>query len=180
MVPERLSEYPFVIVNVSCRLCPRRGRYKLARLAVRFGPDALLDDLLASLAGNCRYWNPKPRRYDPRCGARFEDLDRLPLPDVTADGPVHRQRHPAREDVPQPRLKHEETAPARAPMLSDWTAPRIAMVCKRCVRHDVYETATVRNATVGDVKLSDLCRSLAARCQRLKSDSCAARLVDSA
>ena len=176
MAPERLSGYPAVIVNVSCKLCPRRGRYKLARLAARFGPDALLDDVLAELAGDCRYWHPKPRRYDPRCGARFDDLDRLPPQDVAADGPLHRQRQPAREDIPQPRRVAADEAPTRMPMLSDWTAPRIAVVCEACRRRDVYETTTIRNATVGDVALDDLRRSLAGRCARIKTDACGARL----
>lgn len=66
----RLVEYPQVTVNVSCGLCPRRGRYRLARLAERFGAGALLDDVLKAIVGGC----------GPRCGARFADLPEPPPP----------------------------------------------------------------------------------------------------
>ena len=54
--------------------------------------------LLADLACNCPYWRDHPRRDDLRCGARFEDLDRLGRPhDLQATAPSHRQCAPARE-----------------------------------------------------------------------------------
>jgi hypothetical protein len=52
--------------------------YRLARLAVKFGSEILLDDLLLRLSADC------PWRDDPRgtCGVRFVDLPpRLP-PDL--------------------------------------------------------------------------------------------------
>lgn len=67
-VPRTLAEYPWVEVNVSCKLCARRGRYRLARLAAHYGPDQTLDGLLADLAHGCPYWRTKPRQYEVRCG----------------------------------------------------------------------------------------------------------------
>ena len=97
-IPKTLSDYPWVIVNLSCKLCARRGRYRLARLAARYGSEQTLDGLLADLAHGCPYWRSNPRKYDPRCGARFEDLDRLRPEDMPPDSGAPRQRAPARED----------------------------------------------------------------------------------
>lgn len=116
--PRRLSDYPWVIVNVACALCPRRGRYRLARLAERHGADALLDDVLRAIAGGCTWWNERPRKYDVRCGARFEDLMLNPPPDdppeppcphgppPTVTGVVLRRHGPPREALPGPPRGH--------------------------------------------------------------------------
>lgn len=108
-----------MVVNFSCKLCTRRGRYRLVRLAARYGPEMDLDRLLADLACNCSYWRTNPRRYDPRCGARFEDLDRLRPHDLPTAEPMHRQRAPARENLPQRPRSTVADVPGRAPMLSD-------------------------------------------------------------
>ena len=181
MVPKRLSDYPWVIVNLSCKLCARRGRYRLARLAARYGPEQTLDGLLADLAHDCPYWRSNPRRYDPRCGARFEDLDRLRPQDMPPVEGVPRQRAPAREDVPQRRPTGTDTA-GRPPMLSDWEAPLIVVACAKCGRHESFDAKTVKAATVGDVRLVDLRRSLTADCPRVRthdfSNWCGATLKD--
>lgn len=74
-------------VNIGCSLCLRRGRYRLARLAARLGPETELERVLAQLAADCglmRSTEIKPRHYEARCGIRFEDLayGRLPKPDL--------------------------------------------------------------------------------------------------
>ena len=73
----RLSDFPWIIVNVDCKLCPRRGRYRLARLAARCGPEAELDAVLEVLAIDCGWMKPgtKTRKYEAKCGIRFTDLD---------------------------------------------------------------------------------------------------------
>lgn len=75
---DRLSSYPFVVVRIGCDLCHRRGRYRLARLAAKFGPEIPLDELLWRLAFDCP-WQEGPHRrvgnqYVPKCRARFVDL----------------------------------------------------------------------------------------------------------
>jgi hypothetical protein len=40
-----LAHYPFVIVRIGCRDCSRRGSYRLARLAAKYGPEISLRDL---------------------------------------------------------------------------------------------------------------------------------------
>jgi len=53
--------------------------YRLARLAVKYGAEILLNDLLVRLSADC------PWRDDPRgsgCGARFADLPPRRPPDM--------------------------------------------------------------------------------------------------
>lgn len=94
MAPSRLSDWPWVVVNVDCRLCPRRGRYRLARLAAKLGPETALDDVLGALAVDCHLFdrNAKPRAYEARCGIRFPDLcgGSSPPPDRPPGAPALR------------------------------------------------------------------------------------------
>ena len=39
---DRLALYPFVVVRIACRVCPRNGAYRLARLAAKFRPETSL------------------------------------------------------------------------------------------------------------------------------------------
>ena len=59
-----------MLVRLRCDACKRAGSYRLARLAVKYGSEILLDDLLVRLSADC------PWRDDPRgtCGVRFEDF----------------------------------------------------------------------------------------------------------
>ena len=83
--PKRLVDFPWVVTRISCKFCRRKGQYRTARLAERFGADVELERLLEILAADCRYMRPgeKARKYEERCGARFTDLDESkPPPDV--------------------------------------------------------------------------------------------------
>jgi hypothetical protein len=73
-------DFPYVLVRLRCDACERTGAYRLARLAVKFGAEILLDDLLVRLSADC------PWRDDPRgtCGARFTDLPSRRPPDLPA------------------------------------------------------------------------------------------------
>ena len=75
----RLVDFPYVLVRLHCELCKRAGSYRLARLAVKYGSEVLLDDLIVRLSSDC------PWRDDPRgsgCGARFADLPPRRPPDM--------------------------------------------------------------------------------------------------
>lgn len=80
--PERLVDFPYVVVRLRCSLCPRRGAYRLARLVEKFGADARLTEVLYRIAFDCRWMRaphmPPPRKYEARCGARFADLEAVP------------------------------------------------------------------------------------------------------
>jgi hypothetical protein len=83
-MPSRLSDFPWVKVRITCVLCTRRGEYRLARLAARFGAEAELKDVLHVLAWDCPWARdprrPPPRKYEARCGARFADLEEAVQP----------------------------------------------------------------------------------------------------
>ena len=46
---DRLALYPFVVVRIGCRQCSRKGAYRLARLAAKYGPEITLRDLTTIL-----------------------------------------------------------------------------------------------------------------------------------
>ena len=69
-----LSQYPHVVLRVSCRTCPRRGRYRIVRLAERYGAEIQLLQLLDELAKGCPQRSERVNLYR-RCRAFFPDLD---------------------------------------------------------------------------------------------------------
>src|SRR5215213_8306597 len=81
---EKLSEFPWVVVRVGCELCNRHGEFRLARLAVKYGSEITLDDLIDRIAHDCPWRrHPKQRpagKYDRGCGAYFLDLHRPTRP----------------------------------------------------------------------------------------------------
>ena len=85
----RLSDYPFIIVRIACSRCSRKGRYRLARLAERFGADARLTDVLAKLSASCPHADTaRHQSVHERGGAIYPDLKDPTPPDVppTASG----------------------------------------------------------------------------------------------
>jgi hypothetical protein len=78
MQVRRLVDFPYVLVRLRCDTCKRAGGYRLARLAVKYGAEILLDDLLVRLSSDC------PWRDDPRgtCGAQFADSPPRRPPDL--------------------------------------------------------------------------------------------------
>jgi hypothetical protein len=51
---------PTCLSRLRCEACKRAGSYRLARLAVKYGAEILLDELLVRLSADC------PWRDDPR------------------------------------------------------------------------------------------------------------------
>lgn len=83
MTSDRLVSYPWVIVRIGCNRCKRRGSYRLARLAAKFGPEITMDELLLRLSYDCPWRDGK--RYKGQyinCGAFLPDLDRTVPPDL--------------------------------------------------------------------------------------------------
>lgn len=76
MGDQRLSEYPYVRVRIACEACQRRGSYRLARLAAKYGPEILLDTLIELLSADCALRRIGRTRggHDMHCKARFPDL----------------------------------------------------------------------------------------------------------
>lgn len=86
MVNEPLSAYPYVVVRIGCHYCDRRGAYRLARLAAKFGPDIDIQDMLRRVAFDCSHWKPNSR-WPEGCGAYYIDLEGpRPPPDLPPSG----------------------------------------------------------------------------------------------
>ena len=49
-------------------MCTREGSYRLARLADKYGAQIAMPDLLAHLAGDCKYWCRQRHPGIPGCG----------------------------------------------------------------------------------------------------------------
>jgi len=77
-----LAHYPFVVVRIACRVCSRKGSYRLARLAAKFGPEISLRDLTDRFAYDC-LWRAEARSKLGRssCGVYLPDLEQLRAPD---------------------------------------------------------------------------------------------------
>lgn len=171
--PRTLAHWPWVVVRVDCTLCRRRGRYNLARLAAKYGPEQTIDGLLRDLAHNCPWYNERPRKYEPRCGARFTDLEHSHPAADHPDEPLHRQRQPAREDVPKPKGadRFPATDDGRGPSLAAWPDPEMALVCDLCGRRDVYTLAELRGRFGAAMLLTNLRVALSADCPRRRAHS---------
>jgi hypothetical protein len=82
MTGNTLATFPYVVVRMACDICPRRGQYRLARLAEHYGSKCRMVDLLPMLVGECKLldsWKITGRG----CGAYFVDLrPPSPPPDI--------------------------------------------------------------------------------------------------
>ena len=84
MPVRQLVDFPYVLVRLRCEVCKRAGAYRLARLAVKYGAEILLDDLIVRLSADC----PWRDEACGSCGVLFSDL------------PPRRPR-----DVPLPKMR---------------------------------------------------------------------------
>lgn len=55
MREDTLSDYPHAVINVACRYCSRRGRYRRGRLISQYGGDLSLDRFMRIIASDCGY-----------------------------------------------------------------------------------------------------------------------------
>jgi hypothetical protein len=78
-----LAHYPFVVVRIACRVCSRRGSYRLARLAAKHGPEISLRDLLDLFSYEC-LWRAEARSKKGRSsyGVYLPDLEQPRPPDA--------------------------------------------------------------------------------------------------
>lgn len=75
--PETLADYPYVVVRLGCAFCPRRrGVYRLARLAERYGANAPLDAVRRDLAKPCPRLEYAGTSLRPGCRVEYVDLMR--------------------------------------------------------------------------------------------------------
>jgi len=77
----RLRDCPYVVVRISCRDCPRIGRYRLAVLVERFGAEALMVDVLEAISAAC------PRNKEKHPGRRWPSIPAGPRRPAAAGRP---------------------------------------------------------------------------------------------
>jgi hypothetical protein len=72
-----IAHYPFVVVRIRCRVCSRKGSYRLARIAAKDGPEITLRDLLDRFSYDC-LWRAKARSKKGKSarGMYLPDLER--------------------------------------------------------------------------------------------------------
>lgn len=84
--PTTLSAYPWIIVRFCCDLCGRRGQFRLARLAAKYGPERPLLEVLDAVTADCTARNTSAYDHAPGwrdgCRARFADLPVTHPPDL--------------------------------------------------------------------------------------------------
>ena len=78
-----LAHCPFVVVRIACRVCSRRGSYRLARWAPKFGPEVSLRDLTDRFSYDCM-WRAEAhgRKGKSGCGVYLPDLEQPRPPDA--------------------------------------------------------------------------------------------------
>jgi hypothetical protein len=80
-----LAHYPFVVVRIACRNCLRRGSYRLARLAAKYGPEISLRDLMDRFAYDCLWRaDARSKRGKSSCGVYLPDLNSRARPTRSA------------------------------------------------------------------------------------------------
>jgi hypothetical protein len=70
---QTLEHYPYPIVRVACRHCPRRGQYRIERLIAAYGRETTYEELLTDLSSDCTCASDRTGRSGCR-GAYFPDL----------------------------------------------------------------------------------------------------------
>ena len=83
--PDCLAHYPFVVVRIACRHCPRNGSYRLARLAAKHGPEITLREVLSKFSYDCLWREESRARMKggaAACGVYLPDLEQPKPPDL--------------------------------------------------------------------------------------------------
>ncbi|WP_237478356.1 hypothetical protein [Lichenibacterium dinghuense] len=168
--PRHLVDWPLVLVDVECSLCPRLGRYRLARLAERYGAAVPLARLLELIAADCTLMKPgeKPRQYEARCGIRYVVPPAEPLP---ADAPA---RAGESRTGPSEGTKRKRLGPdGPPPTLGQVRRQGCIGISAKCLSlwqgHTCHHTVTLPLDGLGvsdDEVFLDLCRSLRLVCPR--------------
>jgi hypothetical protein len=81
---DRLASYPFVVVRIRFHVCSRRGSYRFARLAAKFGPEISLRDLTDRFSYDDCLWRAEARSKKGKsaCGVYLPDLEHARPPDL--------------------------------------------------------------------------------------------------
>ena len=113
---DRLAFYPFVVVRIGCRRCSRKGAYRLARLAAKFGPEITLRDLTERFSYD-RLWRAEARSKKGKsaCGVYLPDLEHKRPPDLPPE---------FRREVQPPASLNGLDVPSRRAVFVPWKPSR--------------------------------------------------------
>ena len=67
-------ELPLTIIRVDCTMCARKGRYRLARLADKYGANCTLKELLELLAGDANTGAGRSNGFGPEAHGRCRPI----------------------------------------------------------------------------------------------------------
>ena len=97
-----LSSYRWISARVACQVCPRRGRYRLARLTESYGAETDLSVVLKGLSRQTVPYRTDKFRNAGGCKAFFPDIEDLPSkpPDLPDD--MRRPRLAWKQDGSEP------------------------------------------------------------------------------
>ena len=69
-----IKDFPTDRIEVECKKCGRKGRYRKTSLIEKYGSDIVLPDLLALIAGDCEF---RGKKGTQGCGAIYPALGRV-------------------------------------------------------------------------------------------------------
>src|SRR5262245_57593606 len=149
MPVRRLVDFPYVLVRLRCDVCKRAGAYRLARLAVKYGAEILLDDLIVRLSADC----PVARRAARivRRALRRSAADASPRSAARAAASARREgREGLRDAIAQQRdelaLLQSITSSARTRNVSGTFKPSTLLVVRLKTRSNLVGCSTGRSA----------------------------------
>ena len=67
-----IRDFPTDPIEVECKKCGRKGRYRKATLIEKYGSNTILPGLLALIAGDCEFRN---KLGNQGCGAIYPALE---------------------------------------------------------------------------------------------------------
>ncbi|MGF7161306.1 dissimilatory sulfite reductase (desulfoviridin) alpha/beta subunit [Rhodoligotrophos appendicifer] len=69
-----ISEYPKPMAHVRCARCDRTGKYRLATLIERYGPETFCPEVLSRIARESDCPNVENFDWSKRCALHFTNL----------------------------------------------------------------------------------------------------------
>ncbi|WP_042779390.1 hypothetical protein [Sinorhizobium fredii] len=82
--PRTLADFKLPLMALTCTQCGRKGRYNVARLIERHGPEMPIRDFIDVIGRSCHRWT-HPMKHQS-CGLGCDDLIYMFMPKPAAEG----------------------------------------------------------------------------------------------
>ncbi|WP_042776640.1 hypothetical protein [Sinorhizobium fredii] len=82
--PNTLAEFKLPHMVLRCAQCGRKGRYNVARLVEKHGPEMTIRDFVAMIGQSCHRWTHPVVHQS--CGLGCDDLIYMFMPKPAAEG----------------------------------------------------------------------------------------------